>query len=179
MPAKALAPASAAATNVGDGSIEQTYQKLTQHEHILQRPDTYVGSIEAVTSDMWIMDVDSGRMIHRPVTYVPGLYKIFDEIVVNAADNKQRDPNMTELKIEIDREKNRLSVYNNGNGIPVAMHKEHNIYVPELIFGARGASGVPRRRSHRPLPRSPTSTHAFAPRQSASHRSPARWLQLQ
>ena len=140
MPAKVLGPASAAATNVGDGSIEQTYQKLTQHEHILQRPDTYVGSIEAVTSDMWIMDVDSGRMTHRPVTYVPGLYKIFDEIVVNAADNKQRDPNMTELKITIDKENNRLSVYNNGKGIPVVMHKEHNIYVPELIFGARRAT---------------------------------------
>ena len=46
--------------------------------------------------------------------YVPGLYKIFDEIVVNAADNKQRDASMTEIKIDIDREKNKLSVYNNG-----------------------------------------------------------------
>ena len=177
MPAKVLGPASAAATNVGDGSIEQTYQKLTQHEHILQRPDTYVGSIEAVTSDMWIMDVDSGRMTHRPVTYVPGLYKIFDEIVVNAADNKQRDPNMTELKITIDKENNRLSVYNNGNGIPVAMHKEHNIYVPELIFGARRRST--RVATAASLSSAPSLTHAFAPRHSSSHRSPARWLQLQ
>ena len=74
-------------------------------------------------------------MVQRKITYVPGLYKIFDEIVVNAADNKQRDASMTEIKIDIDREKNKLSVYNNGKGIPVAIHKEEKVYVPELIFG--------------------------------------------
>jgi len=26
-------------------------------------------------------------------------------------------------------------VFNNGKGIPVAIHQEHKIYVPELIFG--------------------------------------------
>ena len=39
---------------------------------------------------MWVVD-DSDeqrpRMVHRQVSYVPGLYKIFDEIIVNAADN--------------------------------------------------------------------------------------------
>eukprot|EP00966_Prymnesium_polylepis_P210371 4871606-Prymnesium_polylepis.1 len=74
------------------------------------------------------MDDDTNKMVQRKVTYVPGLYKIFDEILVNAADNKQRDESMTELKVEIDREKNRISVYNNGKGIPVVIHKEHNIY---------------------------------------------------
>ena len=33
--------------------------------------------------------------------YVPGFYKIFDEILVNAADNKQRDAKMDLIKIEI------------------------------------------------------------------------------
>lgn len=28
-----------------------------------------------------------------------------------------------------------LSVWNNGQGIPVAVHKEHQMYVPEMIFG--------------------------------------------
>jgi len=56
-------------------------------------------------------------------------------IVVNAADNKQRDANMSELRISIDKEKNRVSVKNNGQGIPVEVHKEHKCYVPSLIFG--------------------------------------------
>ena len=28
-----------------------------------------------------------------------------------------------------------ISVLNDGKGIPVQIHKEHNIYVPELVFG--------------------------------------------
>lgn len=74
-------------------------------------------------------------MVHRPVSYVPGLYKIFDEILVNAADNKQRDPKMDSLKVIIDVEQNLISVYNNGDGVPVEIHQEEGVYVPELIFG--------------------------------------------
>lgn len=71
----------------------------------------------------------------RSSRQVPGLYKIFDEIIVNACDNKQRDKTMDTLKVTIDVEKGEISVWNNGKGIPVVMHKEHNVYVPELIFG--------------------------------------------
>mgnify|MGYP002053656083 CR=1 FL=1 len=117
------------------GTVEQTYQKLTQRAHILQRPDTYVGSVEAVTQDGWVFDAAAGRMAQRKLTYVPGLYKIFDEILVNAADNKQRDTSMSEIRVEIDAAAGRISVQNNGKGVPVVMHQEHGIYVPELIFG--------------------------------------------
>lgn len=44
-------------------------------------------------------DEANDSIAKRLVTYVPGLYKIFDEIIVNAADNKQRDPNMSKLKV--------------------------------------------------------------------------------
>ena len=30
---------------------------------------------------------------------------------------------------------NTISIWNNGDGVPVEMHKEENVYVPELIFG--------------------------------------------
>jgi DNA topoisomerase II len=75
------------------------------------------------------------KISKRIISYTPGLYKIFDEIVVNAADNKQRDPDMDKLDVTIDQEKNIISVMNNGKGIPVVEHKEHNCYVPTLIFG--------------------------------------------
>ena len=58
----------------------------------------------------------------REVSFVPGLYKIFDEILVNAADNKQRDKNMDTIKVTVDREKGEISVYNNGRGIPIEIH---------------------------------------------------------
>ena len=99
-------------------------------------------------------------MKQQKMSYVPGLYKIFDEILVNAADNKQRDSSMNELKVDIDRDACRISVYNNGKGIPVVVHKEHGIYVPELIFGASRPPVLarpphPRRNAAAPSPHRP------------------------
>ncbi|XP_036052357.1 DNA topoisomerase 2-alpha [Onychomys torridus] len=115
-------------------SIERIYQKKTQLEHILLRPDTYIGSVELVTQQMWVYDEDLG-INYREVTFVPGLYKIFDEILVNAADNKQRDPKMSCIRVTIDPENNLISIWNNGKGIPVVEHKVEKMYVPALIFG--------------------------------------------
>ncbi|KAK6119201.1 hypothetical protein DH2020_047049 [Rehmannia glutinosa] len=117
----------------GKKTIEQTYQKKTQLEHILLRPDTYIGSIEKHTQTLWVYENE--QMVQKSITFVPGLYKIFDEILVNAADNKQRDPKMDSVKVTIDVESSCISVYNNGDGVPVEIHQEEGVYVPELIFG--------------------------------------------
>ena len=65
------------------------------------------------------------------------MYKrqIFDEILVNAADNKVRDPSMDTLKVNIDRDAGTISVWNNGQGIPIEVHSKEKVYIPELIFG--------------------------------------------
>ncbi|CAA9986839.1 DNA topoisomerase II, putative [Plasmodium knowlesi strain H] len=121
-------------------SIEERYQKKSQIEHILLRPDTYIGSVEMHTQLLWIWNKERNRMVQKNITYVPGLYKIFDEIIVNAADVKAREKEksenpMTCIKIEINKEQKKISVYNDGEGIPVEIHKEMNIYVPHMIFG--------------------------------------------
>ncbi len=116
-------------------SIEQTYQKKTQLEHILIRPDTYIGSVEMTTSSLWVLSENEEKFENRQIEFVPGLYKIFDEIIVNAADNYQRDHSMDTIKVTIDEANNFISVWNNGKGIPVQIHNEYKIYVPELIFG--------------------------------------------
>jgi DNA topoisomerase-2 len=59
----------------------------------------------------------------RDVRIVPGLYKIFDEILVNAADNKIRDPTMDHIKVTVDRENGSISIFNNGRGIPIEIHE--------------------------------------------------------
>lgn len=87
------------------------------------------------TTTLWVLDKEEQGFEKREIEYVPGIYKIFDEILVNAADNYQRDRTMTKIMIEIDADTNRVSVWNNGKGIPIKIHKEHNIYVAELIFG--------------------------------------------
>ncbi|KAH8319193.1 hypothetical protein KR067_013387 [Drosophila pandora] len=119
----------------GAMSIEQMYQKKSQLEHILLRPDSYIGSVEYTKELMWVYDFEKNRMVQRELSFVPGLYKIFDEILVNAADNKQRDKSMNTIKIDIDPERNVVSIWNNGQGIPVTMHKEQKMYVPTMIFG--------------------------------------------
>ncbi|KAF2830698.1 type II DNA topoisomerase [Ophiobolus disseminans] len=111
------------------------YQMLTHLEHIMKRPDTYIGSVERQSDKMWVYNSSSESMEYRDVSYVPGLYKIFDEILVNAADNKQNDKNMSEIRVTVDRETGEVSIKNDGKGIPIEIHQEHGIYVPEMIFG--------------------------------------------
>ena len=84
---------------------------------------------------MWVYNSESECMEFRNVNFVPGLYKIFDEIVVNAADNKHNDAGMSEIRVTIDRESGEISVWNDGRGIPIEIHSKEKIYVPELIFG--------------------------------------------
>ncbi|KAI5965889.1 TOP2 [Candida pseudojiufengensis] len=116
-------------------NASETYQKLSQLEHILKRPDTYIGSIEKTNVEMWCFDSESEQMKQKEVTIVPGLYKIFDEILVNAADNKIRDPTMKNIKVKIDPENNVIQVFNDGKGIPIEMHTKEKMWIPELIFG--------------------------------------------
>ncbi|KAH9808958.1 histidine kinase-like ATPase, partial [Melampsora americana] len=84
---------------------------------------------------MWVYDKDKKAMANEEISFVPGLYKIVDEILVNAADNKQQDDKMDTLKVTIDPEKNLISVINNGKGIPIEIHETKGCYIPELIFG--------------------------------------------
>ncbi len=72
---------------------------------------------------MWVFDQETNKISMKPCTYVPGLYKIFDEILVNAADNKQRDPSMNKMEVTIDRDDGFISVLNN------CQNMENHIYL--------------------------------------------------
>ncbi|KAH7157802.1 DNA topoisomerase II [Dactylonectria estremocensis] len=117
---------------------DEKYQTHKQLEFILRRPDTYVGSVVRTESNMWVLDKDTKQMVCRKITYVPGLCKIFDEILVGDAGNRQadeKDDAMTYLKVTVDRAAGEISVENDGHVIPVMMHNKEAIYVPQIIFG--------------------------------------------
>eukprot|EP00960_Hanusia_phi_P040728 754616-Hanusia_phi.AAC.4 len=119
-----------------DSSEQSQYQKKTQLEHILLRPDVYVGSMEEVTKQMLVYDIESKSLQFKSISYIPGLFKIFDEILVNAADNKQRDKKTQQIKVRIDKKSGTVEVYNDGKGIPVCRHAQYdNVYIPELVMG--------------------------------------------
>ena len=48
-------------------SVERIYQKKTQLEHILLRPDTYIGSVQPVTEKMWIFDKNTEKIINKEI----------------------------------------------------------------------------------------------------------------
>ena len=123
------------ALNTNVKTIEQKYQKKTPIEHILLRPDTYVGDISLQQEMMWIWNKQSEKIIKKEIKYVPGLYKIFDEILVNARDHSCTDPTCDTIKVNIDKDSNTISVWNNGTGIDIVEHSEHKMYVPEMLFG--------------------------------------------
>ena len=119
------------------------YQKYTQHQHILELPDTYIGSTKTNQETRWVYDTDSNKMVWRKLLFNPGLYKIFDEIIVNARDEYIRSmgtAGMTPIKhIDVSvtsRDGDTvISVQNDGDGIPIEMNEEEKMMVPEMIFG--------------------------------------------
>ena len=115
-------------------SHEEKYKKYTQIEHILNRPEMYIGSIQNEEKLLYIYDPNENKINEKLIKYVPGLYKIFDELIVNVYDQSLRDKNMNMVKIDIDMSTGKIEIYNNGSGIEIVMHKKENMYIPELIF---------------------------------------------
>ena len=68
------------------GSIERTYQKKTALEHILLRPDTYIGSVEHDSRELWAYDSVADEIVFKQVSFVPGLYKIFGKYFIVFSD---------------------------------------------------------------------------------------------
>ena len=115
-------------------SIEETYQKKSQLEHVLHRPGMYIGDIDKVITERWVY-IPSDGMVKKSLTFSPGLYKIFDEIFTNAIDHSQRDQTLKKIEVSINKESGEIIIFNDGQGIPVEIHKELGKYVPEIIFG--------------------------------------------
>jgi DNA topoisomerase-2 len=163
MPPKVTSKSTTAAGGSGGGSAGgngtedlQKYQKMTDLEHILKKPDTYIGTIEPAETMEYIMDAHAGidapptavapALTRRNITYIPGLYKLFDEGMVNmrdhvvrqaqaVADSKPDALPVTTLEVEIDPADGTIHMTNDGNGIDVAQHPEHKLWIPEMIFG--------------------------------------------
>ena len=132
--------------NPDDTQLANKYQQKTDKAHILDNPDTYIGSVEEVDTDMWILDNATEKIVQKNIRYIPGLYKLFDEGIVNCRDHVIRmtqaiatgQPNslpVTYIDVTIEEATGAVTMTNDGNGIDVAMHPEYNVWIPELIFG--------------------------------------------
>lgn len=117
--------------------MAQKYKKYTHLEHILARPDTYIGSLIPDVSSKWLYNETTGLMEECETSHVGGLFKIFDEILVNAVDQcVVADSLVDKITVDVDVKDGSVSIMNTGEGVPVEQHPDHdNIWVPELIFG--------------------------------------------
>jgi DNA topoisomerase-2 len=130
-----------------DTELSNKYQQKTDKQHILDNPDTYIGSVEEVESNLYILKEQDGntKIVEKNIKYIPGLFKLFDEGIVNCRDHVIRMTQSISDKTEnalpvsnIDisiQEDGTIIMYNDGNGIDVAQHPEHKIWIPEMIFG--------------------------------------------
>ena len=127
--------------------LAKKYQKKSDKHNVLDNPDTYIGSIENVNTTNYIYDKKINKIVEKSIDMIPGLYKLFDEGIVNCRDhtirmqqlsdslkNEKKNYPVTNINITIDDE-GIISLYNDGNGIDVSMHPEYNVWIPELIFG--------------------------------------------
>jgi len=133
------------ASATASDALANKYQQKTDKQHILDNPDTYIGSVEKVDSNLWILNDESNKIYEKNINYVPGLFKLFDEGIVNCRDHVVRMEKacsesvanalpVSYIDISIS-ENGTITMINDGNGIDVAMHPEHKIWIPEMIFG--------------------------------------------
>jgi DNA topoisomerase II len=149
-------------STVAEKSLEEQYSRKTPLEHVLLRPGMYVGPVErSPPQTCWVLDpmpepydfsmeiqtqerspsaVGLFRMTTKEHGLIPALIKIFDEILVNASDNRLRNPKTcTKLDVRIDpgsvQREPRIRIWNNGKGIPIQVHAGENLYIPEMLFG--------------------------------------------
>ena len=131
-------------------NIDKKYQKKTDKEHVLDNPDTYIGSIEQIMSAMYIYDELNKKIVEKNINFIPGLYKLFDEAIVNCRDHAIRMEQLIAKTDELDSSSDKnypvthisitisddgiISLTNDGNGIDVSIHSEYGIWIPELIF---------------------------------------------
>ena len=125
-----------------ESALAQQYQRKSDKQHILDNPDTYIGSVENVDASVWVFDDATQKIVLRTIEYIPGLYKLFDEGIVNCRDHVIRMLQSTSEHAKpvsyIDTtisEDGTITMTNDGNGIDVAKHPEYDMWIPEMIFG--------------------------------------------
>ena len=114
------------------------YKQYDHRTHVYMKPDTYIGADEPMTREEWLFDLENGNMMTSNVNFVPGCERLYLEVLTNASDNVGRsrragvDPGI----IEIEMTNSTISVTNYGLPIPIEIHPEEKVYVPQMIFGS-------------------------------------------
>ena len=134
-------------SSISNTNLDQTLffnvEEKTDKQHILDNPDTYIGSVETIDAHLWILDESSEKIVEKNICFVPGLFKLFDEAIVNGRDhvvrmaakvaaNVENSLPVTYIDVSI-LDDGTIVMINDGNGIDVA--QKDGVWLPELVFG--------------------------------------------
>ena len=112
--------------------MKEIYKKKTSREHILERPNMYIGASNVVEVEDYCLVND--KIQRTSVKCVPGLLKIINEIIDNSVDiaikTNFEGCNSVSVKITDDT----VVVEDNGPGIPVSKNPEGE-YIPFVCWG--------------------------------------------
>ena len=117
------------------------YQQLSQREHIIKKPNMYIGSLSNEEVKKFVFE--DGKFVMKKFNYNPGLFKIIDEAISNASDHLIENNGCNIIKVSISNNPLKISIWNNSNeGIPiekklltVGEHKGREVFICEMIFG--------------------------------------------
>ena len=117
--------------------LSTAYQRKTHREHILDLPDTYIGSVTTANEEVFLREGEEFKA--APISLNPGFYKLIDELLVNAHDQvvrlRSRQSTNPVKNIEITCSGTGFQIKNDGEPIDVAEHPEHKTWIPQMIFG--------------------------------------------
>lgn len=114
-------------------------KKLTEREHIIQRPTMYIGAVDLTSSNEYIL-TDNDKIEYQEIKIVPGFIKTINEIIDNSVDVAIKTNFKSSNEISIKMTDEFIEVQDNGTGIPVIKNSDGN-YLAELAWGhARAGS---------------------------------------
>ena len=105
-------------------SLEEKYKKEELQTHIYNTPDTYVGGCDLICEKLFVYDSLNDKIVEKEIEYIPALFNIYNEILVNAKDqctrlnglySKDKSVNIvSEIKVSFSPENGEISIMNNG-----------------------------------------------------------------
>ena len=141
-----------------NSEISTKYQMKSDKQHILDNPNMYIGTTQSIDVEMYVFDDETKTIVEKKIDMIPALYKLFDEAIINCRDHSVRMEQLiadtssslgggetkdeedvkiypvTNIEVEV-KEDGTIIMLNDGNGIDIIKHPEHDIWIPEMIFG--------------------------------------------
>lgn len=121
---------------------KKKYTKKDPIDHVLDRPDMWVGSVRMRQIEDFIAKEEDDGSFHifsKEISSSPALLRIFVEALSNAIDNakrsKESETPTTKIKVRINKETGETSVWNDGEVVPIEINEDQKCYNHTMIFG--------------------------------------------